>query len=251
MIKATRGRILNCAVDLCDYTQAMERIRGMIQSAQAHQVVTLNPEMVQYAQKNLCFRDLINRADLITADGVSIVWAAKKRGYSLRERVTGIDLAGRICCAAAAEGWKVYFLGSAPGVAAAAANGLQRQYPGFTACGWHDGYFSAAEEAAVIQSIRTTQPDVLLVGLGSPRQECWIARHKDNLRIPVSIGVGGSFDVISGRKRRAPGWMITLRAEWLYRLLSEPKRIKRYVQLPRFVFQVLKDKPTDQEGTIR
>lgn len=239
MAEAKRGSILGCAVDLCDYDGALERIQAMIRERGTHQVVTLNPEMVQYAQKDPVFMELINRADLITADGVSIVWAARKLGYNLPERVTGIDLAGRICAAAAETGWKVYLLGSAPGVAAAAAERLAETYPGFTAGGVHDGYFSAAEEEALLQELESRAVEVLLVGLGSPRQEFWIQQHRERLRVPVAIGVGGSFDVWSGSKKRAPQWMISWRLEWLYRLLKEPTRFKRHLQLPVFVWQVL------------
>jgi N-acetylglucosaminyldiphosphoundecaprenol N-acetyl-beta-D-mannosaminyltransferase len=237
-----RARILNCGLDLCDYAQALERITVMVASGQPHQVVTLNPEMVQYAQRDESFMALVNQADLITADGISIVWAARKMGYAIEERVTGVDLVGHICRQGARSGWKVYLLGSAPGVAHRAAECLRQRYPGLTVCGCHDGYFSAAEEPALLSDIIGLQPDILLVGLGSPRQEFWIREHMEALRTPAAIGIGGSLDVISGLKKRAPRWMIAGKLEWLYRLLSEPKRIRRYVHLPVFVLQVLRAK---------
>jgi len=202
----------------------------------------LNAEIVYQAQEDPELLNIINEADLVTPDGIGIVWAGQKLGYPLRERVTGIDLLYNLCAEAAQEGWKIYFLGAAPGVAEAAARQLCFTYPGLKICGWHDGYFSDEEVNGIINNIRELQPDLLFVALGAPKQEFWIKQYKQEINVPVLIGVGGSFDVVAGIKERAPKWMIKANLEWLYRLLKEPSRFKRQLALPKFVMLVLKKK---------
>jgi N-acetylglucosaminyldiphosphoundecaprenol N-acetyl-beta-D-mannosaminyltransferase len=186
-------------------------------------------------------REIINSADLVTPDGIGIVWAGRKLGFDVKERVTGIDLFYRLCSQAPKQGWKVYLLGSAPGVAEAAANQLAAAYPGLQICGTHHGYFSEADMPVILQEIRQAAPHILFVALGAPKQEIWIKNYKQELGVPACVGVGGSLDVIAGNKKRAPEWMIKLNLEWLYRLLSEPSRIQRQLVLPKFVGLVLKN----------
>lgn len=237
-----KANILQCEVHMLSSQQCLLQIAHMIAKKDICHVITLNAEIVYKAQFNQKLRRIINGADLVTPDGIGIVWAGRMLGYDLKERVSGIDLLLSICQAAPAKGWKIYLLGSAPGVAAAAAQSLKERFPGLHVCGTHHGYFHNEEIPALLTDIKQSNPDILFVSLGAPKQEIWIDEYKLDLGVPVSIGVGGSLDVIAGIKNRAPGWMIKLNLEWLYRLLSEPSRWRRQLVLPKFVWVILREK---------
>jgi len=237
--------VLGISIDSLTVKQAVARIEGFVGQGAPHRVITANPELIYCSRTKEELRDLINSADLVTADGEGIVWAAKHLGNPVPERVTGIDLAQALFPAASRQGWKIFLLGAAPGVAEDAACRIREQYPQLELAGSH-GYFQpGTEERAVIQRIRAYAPQVLLVGMGAPRQEEWIYSHFRELAVPVCMGVGGSFDVISGRVKRAPLWVQRLKLEWLARLMREPSRFKRQLALPKFAFSVLKAKFAD------
>lgn len=205
-----------------------------------HHIVTLNAEILYKAQDDPRLMDIINRAALVTPDGSGIVLAARELCGREIERVTGIDLMQELCRRAPSCGWSVYLLGAAPGVAEAAAHNLQEQY-GVNVCGWHDGYFKPDGLAWVLGEINGKKPDILFVGLGAPKQEFWIDDNRDRLRVPLVIGVGGCFDVLSGNLKRAPLVFQRLGIEWLWRLIKEPWRIKRMMALPKFVLLVKRE----------
>lgn len=207
---------------------------------QAH-IVTANPELVMEARRNPEFAAALGAADLVLPDGVGIVWAARLLGRPVVERVPGIELTEALLEKAARHGYKVFFLGAAHGVAEQAAAAVERAHPGIHIVGTHHGYFSPDEEGNVVELVRRAAPDLLFVGLGAPRQELFIARHRLSWNVPVAIGVGGSLDVLSGRARRAPGWVQAMGLEWFYRLVREPRRIGRMAALPRFASLVLLD----------
>nr|WP_207754823.1 WecB/TagA/CpsF family glycosyltransferase [Desulforadius tongensis] len=220
--------------------ETVEKAAEFIRSGRPHRVITLNPEYLYRAQARRELLDLVNSADLVTADGTGIVWACKIAGRPVKERVTGIDLMLHLCARGGYEGWRVFLLGAAPGVAEEAAERLKQQNPGLVIAGTHHGYFTDAESGRIVEMIRRAGPHILFVALGAPRQEQWIARYQPRIGVPVAIGVGGSFDVISGRKKRAPRWMQRLKIEWLYRLIKEPSRFKRQLVLPKFALLVLR-----------
>lgn len=212
---------------------------GSAEGCQARQVITLNPEMLMQARNDPAVWGLLNRGDLVVPDGHGILWAGKRLGSRFPERVTGVDLIQALAIRAVDAGWHLYLLGGAPGVAEAAAVNLQRRHPGLQVVGTGHGYFTGAELPAVLDRIRAARPDLLLVGMGFPRQEYFIRDHRRDLGSPVAVGVGGSFDVISGRLRRSPAWIQRLRLEWLYRAFQEPARWRRLLVLPRFIGLVL------------
>ncbi|NHM26912.1 WecB/TagA/CpsF family glycosyltransferase [Desulfofundulus sp. TPOSR] len=263
--------LLGARVDVVDLAGAVEKVAAFVATGRPHQVITLNPEILYRAQQEPELLALINRADLVTADGIGIVWAAKVAGTPVPGRVTGIDLMLALVARAAREGWRIFLLGAAPGVAEEAARRLQEKHPGLVVAGTQHGYFRPAEEGPageavgaspahtpgnspndstggppenpkdptewdVVEQIRGAKPDLLFVALGAPKQEKFIARHKQALGVPVAMGVGGSFDVIAGRVARAPVWMQRLHLEWLGRLLREPRRWRRMLVLPRFAW---------------
>ncbi|WP_407306260.1 WecB/TagA/CpsF family glycosyltransferase [Desulfosporosinus sp. SB140] len=231
-----RVTILGVTVDTYSMSETVEKIGCAVQDRRALRVVTANPEMIYASEHNPELKQVINSADIITADGIGVVWAARTLGTQVQERVTGIDLVQAIFPAASAGKWRMYFLGGKPGVAELAAYKISTDYPGIKCCTRH-GYFSPQEEQKILQEIRQFQPDVLLVGLGAPRQEFWLAEHPDLAK--VGIGVGGSFDALAGVVTRAPRRIQELHLEWLYRLLKEPWRWRRQTVLPRFMLRVL------------
>lgn len=207
--------------------------------------VSFNPELVVRAQGDPAAAEALLAADLRYPDGVGVVWAAGRRGARGVERVPGIELAERVLAGAAGEGLGVYLLGAAPGVAEAAAEALRGRYPGLWVAGTGHGYFGAGEEPDVVAAVRASGAVILLAALGAPRQELFIHRNRHALGARVALGVGGSFDVWSGRVRRAPGWARSLGVEWLYRLAVDPRRFRRQLALPVFVGRVLADVSSD------
>jgi len=235
-----RLEILGVGIDRMDNQQAIEQIAAFIASGTPHQVLTANPEMLYRAQRDKKMREMMNAAQLVTADGTGVVWASRKLGEPLAERVTGIDLVNSICQRAAKQGWRIYILGSAPGVAATAAVNIRNKFPGCNIVGTHHGYFNAKEEKQIIAELEQLRPDVLFVALGAPKQDYWIANHLQHLQIPLAMGIGGTMDVLSGNIKRAPRLMQKLNLEWLYRLLIQPSRYRRMLVLPKFMLSVRK-----------
>ncbi len=233
-----RVEILGIDFDKVTLGEALARIQAFIESGRPHQVVTANPEMVYACRRNSELRRVLQGADLVLADGIGIVWASSLLKTRLPERVTGIDLVQGLLSLAAARGYRPFFLGGRPGVAAAAAERAKRRYEGLEVAGTHHGYFGDEDE--VLDRIEAAAPDILFVGMGSPRQETFIARHLGRgLKVPVCIGVGGSLDVLAGAVRRAPEWVRLLNLEWLFRLIQEPARARRMTVLPLFAALVI------------
>jgi N-acetylglucosaminyldiphosphoundecaprenol N-acetyl-beta-D-mannosaminyltransferase len=227
--------ILGCRLDLIDADEAAAQIMHLAANGEGAQVVTLGTEMVVHARGDESFRAIVNASALSLCDTVGLLYVARRRGSTLRERVTGIGLIERLCDLAARAGLPVYFLGGAAGVAADAAAVLEARFPGLRVAGTHDGYFTEDRNDGVVEAIRSSGARLLFAGLGSPRQELWLAGHLRATGCGVAIGVGGSFDVFAGRVERAPQAFQRLGLEWLYRLIREPRRWRRQLALPKFV----------------
>jgi N-acetylglucosaminyldiphosphoundecaprenol N-acetyl-beta-D-mannosaminyltransferase len=191
----------------------------------------VNPHTINQLRDERALIDELRRFDLLYPDGVGLVWAARALGQWLPERVTASDFLPDFCRAAAALRLRVFLVGGESGVADAAARRLAADAPGLRVVGTHAGFFaSAADEIALVETIRGARIDACLVGMGSPRQERWILDHGDRLGVPLLWGVGGVFDFYSGRRRRAPQWMMALGLEWLHRMALEPGRLwRRYL----------------------
>jgi len=228
--------ILGCRLDATDAAGAAEQILSFAAQGDGAQIVTLGTEMVVYAQKDERFRTIVNASALSLCDTVGVLTVARRRGMDLHERVTGVELTERLCAMAAARGIPVYFLGGAQGVAADAAAILEVRFPGLIVTGERSGYFSESESADVAAAIKASGAKLLFVGMGSPRQEYWIADHLRETGCGAAIGVGGSFDVLGGRIDRAPRMVRRYGLEWLYRLVKEPHRWRRQLALPQFVW---------------
>lgn len=229
--------ILNTAIDVLTRQEALLKIVQFVRDGGTHHIVTANPEILVMADDDPEIHELINKADLITADGYGVLLAARMQKERFPERVTGIELAEDLCALSGRHHLRLYFLGGKPGVAREAALRMHQKYPDIEIVGtWH-GYFRT-HEAELIADIRDAKPDILLCGLGAPLQDQFITRWQSSLGVPVAIGVGGSLDVLSGRVQRAPMIFRKLRLEWLYRIASDRSRWARSFALPRFVWKV-------------
>ena len=240
--KAKKIEILGVGIDVLTMDQAVSTVRRWLTEPEKRMIFTVNPEIIMLAKDDPDFSRTLNQADMVTADGIGVVMAAKKLGTPLPERVAGYDLQLRLFAETEAS---YYFLGAAEGVAAEAAQKIMAKYPTAKVLGMHNGYYKDIEEIA--GEINRCAPDILLVGLGAKKQEELIARCKDRLNAKVFIGVGGSFDGFSGRVKRAPQFFIRLHLEWFYRLLKQPSRWRRMLKLPQFLREVQKYKKINQE----
>jgi N-acetylglucosaminyldiphosphoundecaprenol N-acetyl-beta-D-mannosaminyltransferase len=236
-----RVEILGCKLDVLDAGEAAARIMAFARDGTGAQVVTLGTEMVVHAQKDERFREVVNASALSLCDTVGVLSVARRLGADLHERVTGIELVERLCQQSAREGLGVYFLGGAEGAAADAAAIMEARFPGLIVSGTRNGFFTVDEIDGVVAEIRASGAKLLFAGLGSPRQELWLAEHLRSTGVGAAIGVGGSFDVLGGRVMRAPHIMRRFGLEWLYRLVKEPHRWRRQLALPYFVWLVALD----------
>jgi N-acetylglucosaminyldiphosphoundecaprenol N-acetyl-beta-D-mannosaminyltransferase len=234
-----RIAILNVMIDVVTMKEAVAFVKQFILQKKPHLIVTPNAEIVMMANKDKQLAHIINHADLVVPDGAGVVWAARYQGGSMPERVAGYDLVQNLLLEAVKEKYRIYMLGGAPGIAEKAKKIAEKRYPGVQIIGTRNGFFTEKDEPEIIKEIISCQPDALLVALGVPRQEKWLYKYKEKLKVPVSIGVGGTFDVMAGVVQRAPLWMQRANLEWLFRLLAEPKRAIRMLALPRFVIKVM------------
>jgi N-acetylglucosaminyldiphosphoundecaprenol N-acetyl-beta-D-mannosaminyltransferase len=235
----TAATVLGCRVDAAGVDEAVTRIVELARGNVPATVVTLGTEMVVRARREPRFRAVLNASALSLCDTVGVLFAARAQGLPLPGRVTGVDLLDPLCADLAREDLGVYLLGGKGDTAAKAGAALVARHPGLRVCGARDGYFSPAEDATVAAAVAASGARVLLVGLGSPRQEIWVADHLEKTGAMVGIGVGGSFDVLAGNVERAPEVWRRLNVEWLYRLLKEPWRWRRQLALPAFVWLAL------------
>ncbi len=236
---ADRIAILGIPVDRVDEEEALARILGFLEGGGPHQVATVNPEFIVAAQRDEEFRRVLQGADLALPDGAGLLWAARFLGEPLKERVAGVDMVVRLAKVAAEREYRLFLLGAGEGVAQATAGILRREHPHLAIVGTYAGSPRPEEEVKIVEMIREARPHILLVAYGAPQQDLWVRRNLGRLEVPVAMGVGGAFDFISGRAKRAPRWMRRLGLEWLHRLLKEPWRWRRMLALPKFVWLVL------------
>jgi N-acetylglucosaminyldiphosphoundecaprenol N-acetyl-beta-D-mannosaminyltransferase len=236
---AARIRILGRPVDCLTGDEAMERIVQAWKEKSFFHVVTANAEMIYRSTRDETLAKVIEEAELVTADGIGVVLASRLLGRPAPERVAGYDLMLKCLKQAARQNVPVFFLGARPEVLREAVAAAAIRFPGLRVAGSRDGYFQEEEEEGIANLVSSRQPGLLLVAMGVPKQEKWISRFRNMLPPCVVIGVGGSFDVLSGKARRAPHWVQRAGLEWLYRIAREPSRLKRAVDLPLFLLAVL------------
>jgi N-acetylglucosaminyldiphosphoundecaprenol N-acetyl-beta-D-mannosaminyltransferase len=232
--------VLGCRVDAVGLHQAVTTVAALANGDTPALVVTLGVEMVMAAQRDDAFRRTIDRAALVTCDSIGLLLASRARGGPLRERVTGVELVDALAARSAEIGdVNLFLLGSAGDTARRAGDALRAVHPGARIVGARNGYFSADESEAVAAAIRASGANVLLAGLGFPKQEFWLERHLAATGCGVGIGIGGSLDVYAANVRRAPALFQRTGTEWAYRLAKEPRRWRRQLALPRFALAAL------------
>lgn len=232
------ANILGVKVAALTMHQAVDTANELIEGKNNSLIATANAEMIMRATYDDELKNILNKAQLVVPDGAGTVWAANYLGIKMPERVAGFDLVQNLFKLAPQKKWRIFFFGSAPGVAEKAKLKAQNDYPGIEIVGIRDGFFTKDDEKEIIGQIKDAKPDILLAALGVPKQEKWLSAHLQELQCPLSIGVGGTFDVMAGVMKRAPLWMQKAKLEWLFRGMLQPKRAGRLLALPRFVFAV-------------
>ncbi len=238
-LKIDSVKILNVLIDKISMFNTLTFIEQLIKDNCKSHIVPINPELIMQAQKNEKFKDVLNSAKLRLPDGIGIIFASRIIGNPIEERVAGVDTVYELASLAALNGWRIFLLGAAPGVAEKAALKLMEKYPNLKIAGTYAGSPHPNEEKDICDKINKTNADILLVAYGSPKQDLWIARNLDKLNIKIAMGVGGTFDFIAGVAKRAPVWIRRIGLEWLYRLIREPYRWRRMLALPKFAIKVI------------
>lgn len=231
--------ILGVNVDMVNIEQAADRIMEFFEEDKLHKVYTPNSEIIMQAYKNEDFKNMLNNAELLTADGIGVVYASKILGKPIKERAAGYDIACQVLSRIKDTEHSVYLFGGKPGVADKAKEKLETLYPGIKVAGMHDGYFKPEQENEIIEDINRSGADLLFVCLGAPKQEEWITRNADKLNVRVAMGIGGSLDVFAGTVLRAPEFYCKHGLEWFYRLIKQPSRAGRMLALPKFGITVI------------
>ncbi len=232
-----KKQVMTITFDNITMEEAVQTAMEHIAAGTRCRVVTPNAEFALEAKKNPRFLRILNSSRLVLADGISVVLASRILGDPMQGRVTGVGFAQALAAALAKEGKSLYLLGAKPGVAEQAAEKLKQEHPGLKIAGTHDGYFK--DEGPVVAAINEAGPDALLVCLGAPKQEYFMEEHNGELTVPVMAGLGGSMDVLAGNVRRAPVFFQKCGLEWLYRLCKEPKRWKRMIRLPLYLWDAV------------
>lgn len=197
-----------------------------------------NVEFIMMAQKDREFFDLLQESSLSTPDSIGVMIGAKLQKKSFKERIPGQSYFRKVIELSNEKGYSIYLLGGEPGIPEKTKENLEKLFPNVNIVGLHNGYFDENVEKEIINEINTLQPNVLFVALGAPKQEKWIKAHKDELKVDVAAGQGGTYDYEAGKIRRAPVWIQKIGMEWFWRLCREPKRIKRQLVLPVYLFKV-------------
>lgn len=230
-------------LDIITMQETLERISELIKNKESVQHVVVNVAKLVYAQKDEQLKEIINACPLINVDGAGVILGAKFLGIDIPERVAGIDLMEKLIEYSAQNGYRPYFFGAKEEIVKSVVEIYKEKYPELQIAGYRNGYYSEEEEANVVEAIKNSDADILFVAMGSPKKEIFLSKYSKAMEVPFTMGVGGSFDVVAGKVKRAPMWMQKLHSEWLYRLIQEPRRMwKRYfVTNSIFLGMILKE----------
>lgn len=239
----SRPALWGVAVDNFSLDYALGRVSGWLSTDTLPQmIVTPDALAALRSRRDKRYANIVSRAGLVLPDGTGLLWALRFLGCAVKERIPGVEFVDHLCRIASSRGWPVYFFGGRPGIAQRAADKMSAAYRGLIVAGARDGYFSRTESSDIAHGIARSGAKIVFVALGVPKQEYWIDEHLQQMESVVAIGVGGSFDVISGELKRAPVRWRKMKLEWLYRTIQEPKRWRRVIKLPLFVLLVLMKK---------
>ena len=230
ILKESRFSILNTYVNNLSMEETIEQVENIIEKRVPTQHVVINASKVNLMEEDKELRKIVNSCPLINADGASIVWAAKKLGIPLTERVTGCDLFQKLVEISETKGYKIYLFGAKEEVVVRVKNIFEEKYPNIQIVGYRNGYFTEEDEKEIVKDMRESHADMMFVAFSSPKKEYWVSKYINELNIPFVMGVGGSFDIVAGVTDRAPLWMQKHGLEWFYRFIQEPRRMwKRYI----------------------
>lgn len=239
--------VLGIPVRIATMAEIVRELEEVLASEGRMRVVTLNPEMVMRSRWDPELRQSLHTAGLIVPDGFGVVFAMRRAGFKDQPRIAGVDLVEELLKVEWGQGLRLFLLGGEPGVAEEAARRLKRTYPGVRVVGAAHGYLSPDEEERVVEIVNRSAPHLLLVGMGLPKQEIWLARHWERLKASIGIGIGGGIDLWAGRSKRAPRMMRRVGLEWLYRTVCEPKRVFRLAVLPKYLWLVMRSSKKPKE----
>lgn len=234
--------VLGVPVSLLDTPGTIDVFERLIAERSPHLVVTADATAIVIANEDAEFARILEKASFITSDSAGVRWALRKLGVSNPPQVSGVDLVSELTELSAMKGYRVYFLGSEPGIAERAAERMRLKFPGCNIVGTHHGYFPAESDEVVAQEVAELKPDILFVAMGMPRQEKFILKTMDIIQAPIAMGVGGSFDVYSGKTIRAPRIFRWAHCEWLWRLMLDPRKMYKVRKLPKFVLMMLRSR---------
>lgn len=246
----TRMKFLNTSIDNITMDEAMNKINELINKKRKIYVVTPNVDHIVRLEKDNEFRLVYDNADLVLTDGMPLIWISKLLRNPIKEKVSGADLLPKVCELSSKKGYKIFFLGAAPGIAEKAAQNLRNKFNGLNICGCYSPEFGfendEVEVENIIKMINKEEPDILALGLGTPKQEKFIYKYKDKINVGITLNIGAAIDFQAGHIKRAPRWMQNCGLEWFYRLSKEPKRMfKRYIiddmKIIGIVFKYRKD----------
>ena len=239
----SRILIMGCPIDSLDMDQTIARIEKYIKEGKPRQHVVVNVAKIVEMRKDTRLREIVSSCDLINADGMPVVWASRLLGTPLPCRVAGVDLFQNLVKLCAGKGYRPFFFGAREWVVKKVIENFKSKYPDLEVAGCRNGYYSKEEESEIAEMIRDSKADMLFVGFSSPMKEQFLNKWMSAMQVPFCMGVGGSFDIIAGRTRRAPLWMQKSGLEWLYRIYQEPGRMwKRYAKTnPVFVWMVVRE----------
>lgn len=239
-----RVQFLNSNIDNLTMDETLNKIDNIIKKGIPAQHVVVNANKINLMQKDLLLRSIVNSSELINADGASVLLAGKLLGKPIVERVTGIDLFYELLLKCEINGYKPYFLGATKETIEVLISIIRENYPKIDIAGYRDGYFTENESEDIVSEISATNAALLFVGFSSPQKEYWINKYLDQMNVPFVMGVGGSFDVLAGKTKRAPDYLQKIGMEWFYRFAQEPRRMfKRYfVGNLLFVYYILEEK---------
>lgn len=232
-----KEKVLGIDVCITTYEELKQCIKSDIEQNKKSYIVTINPEKVIKASKDETLKKILNGATYQIPDGIGIIYASKIKKGKIKSRITGIDTMEMICALSNEENFRIFMYGAEADIIEKAKQNLEAKYKNIKICGYINGY--EKNKKAIIKRINDSKADILFVALGSPKQELFISNNINNINCKILLGVGGSFDVISGEKKRAPRWMQKKGLEWLYRLIKEPKRFFRQTKIISFIFEVI------------
>ena len=234
-------RIFGVDIDNLTLDEIAEKTKRLVETSNktCNLIVAPNVEFIMQAQKDKEFFDVLKAAKLATPDSIGVIIAGKKQKKPFKERIPGQSYLRKVFEVGEKEGWTFYLLGGEGDVPKKAKEHLETIYPKCKIVGYHEGFFEKDSEESVIEEINSLKPNVLFVAMGAPRQEKWIYEHRNELKVDIAAGQGGTFDYEAGTVKRAPVWMQKCGIEWLWRLAIEPKRIVRMIVLPVFLLKVL------------